>query len=176
MAQLFSPQRIEATKALRMKKVQELFKFMSERSERQEAVNISRASFVTALNIISNILFSVNLGSYDSKDSSVFQDTVTGVMESIGNPDLANFYPFMRFLDLQGNGKKMTDCSERLFQVFRGFYNARVMEKSSRTREKDVSSRDFVDALIDLHQGDESELNIIEMQHLLLVSSRLLHN
>ncbi|XP_019091497.1 PREDICTED: cytochrome P450 76C4-like [Camelina sativa] len=64
VTQLFSPQRIEATKSLRMKKVQELVNYMSESSERGEALDISRASFVTSLNIISNILFSVDLGSY----------------------------------------------------------------------------------------------------------------
>ncbi|CAH2057854.1 unnamed protein product [Thlaspi arvense] len=168
VTQLFSPQRIEATKDLRMKKVQELVNFMSESSEREEAVDISRASFVTALNIISNLLFSVDLGNYDSRDPSVFQETVTGVMESIGNPDFANFFPFLRFLDLQGNGKKLKDCSERLFRVFREFYDARIAENSSRTNDKDVSCRDFVDALIDLSQGDDAELNIIQIEHLLL--------
>ncbi|CAD5314399.1 unnamed protein product [Arabidopsis thaliana] len=112
--QLFSPQCIEATKALRMKKVQELVNFLSE---------------------------SNNLGSYDSKNSSAFQEMVIGYQESIGNPDLANFFPFMRLLDLQN---------------------------SSRTDEKDVSSRDFLDVLIDLQQGDEFEINIDEIEHLLL--------
>ncbi|XP_010478790.1 PREDICTED: cytochrome P450 76C4-like [Camelina sativa] len=168
VTQLFSPQRIEATKALRMKKVQELINFISESSEREEPLDICRASFITSLNIISNILFSVNLGSYDSKDPSAFQEMVTGYMESNGNPDLANFFPFMRFLDLQGNSKKMKRNSESLFKVFRGFYDARVVENSSRTEEKDVSSRDFLDALIDLQQGDQSEINIDEIEHLLL--------
>ncbi|XP_024010761.1 cytochrome P450 76C2-like [Eutrema salsugineum] len=168
VTQLFSPQRIEATKALRMKKVQELINFMSEASEREEAVDISRVSFVTALNIISNLLFSVDLGNYDSKNSSVFQEMVTGVMESIGNPDFANFFPFLRFLDLQGNGKQIKDCSERLFRVFREFYKARIAENSSRADNKDVSRSDFLDALIDLSQEeDEAELNI-ENEHLLL--------
>lgn len=175
MTQLFSPQRIEATKAMRMKRVQELVNFISECSEREETVDISHASFVTALNIISNILFSVSLGSYDSKNSSVFHELMTGVMEAIGNPDLANFFPFLRFFDLQGNSKKMKDYSERLFQVFRGFYDDRIVENSSRTDEKDVSSNDFVDVLIDLHQGDQSEININEIEHLLLVSPSLLH-
>ncbi|XP_010508144.1 PREDICTED: cytochrome P450 76C2-like [Camelina sativa] len=167
VTQMFSPQRIEATKAMRMKRAQELVNFISESSEREEAVDISRALFVTALNIISNILFSVNIGSYNSKDSSVFQELITGVMDAIGNPDLANFFPFMRFLDLQGNSKKMKDCSDKLFQVFREIYNARIVEKSSRTNEKDASSNDFMDALIDLHQGDEPEININEIEHLL---------
>ncbi|XP_023641004.1 cytochrome P450 76C4-like [Capsella rubella] len=166
--QLFSPQRIEATKALRMKRAQELVNFISECSEREEAVDISRASFVTALNIVSNILFSVNLGSYDSKNSNVFQELMTGVMEALGNPDFANFFPIMRFLDLQGNSKKMKDYSERLFQVFRELYNARIVENSSRTGEKDVSSSDFVDALIDLHEREQPEINNNEIEHLLL--------
>ncbi|CAA0264647.1 unnamed protein product [Arabidopsis thaliana] len=166
--QLFSPQCIQATKALRMKKVQELVNFLSESCEREEAVDISHVSFVTALNIISNILFSVNLGSYDSKNSSAFQEMVIGYQESIGNPDLANFFPFMRFLDLQGNSKKMRESSGRLLQVFREFYDARIVEKSSRSVEKDVSSKDFLDVLIDLQQGDITEINIDEIEHLLL--------
>ncbi|KAL1195067.1 Cytochrome P450 76C2 [Cardamine amara subsp. amara] len=154
--QLFSPQRIEATKALRVNKVKELVSFMSESSEREEAVDISRATFITALNIISNILFSVDLGSYDSKKSNLFQDAVTGVMESIGKPDAANYFPFLGFLDLQGNRKTLKVCSEKLFRVFRGFIDAKGTEKSSRNNPKDVSDRDFVDALLDHNEGDVS--------------------
>ncbi|ESQ45820.1 hypothetical protein EUTSA_v10010304mg [Eutrema salsugineum] len=165
---LFSPQRIESTKALRMKKVQELMSFMDESSEREEAVDISRASFITTLNIISNILFSVDLGSYGSKNSNGFQDSVIGAMEAAGSPDLANFFPFLGFLDLQGNRKKMKLCTERLFKVFRGFIDAKTAEKSLRDNPKDVSYRDFVDALLDLTLGDEAELNINDIEHLLL--------
>ncbi|EFH58280.1 CYP76C2 [Arabidopsis lyrata subsp. lyrata] len=166
--QLFSPQRLEATKTLRENKVKELVSFISESSEREEAVDISRATFITALNIISNILFSVDLGSYDSKKFSEFQDTVIGVMESVGKPDAANFFPFLGFLDLQGNRKTLKACSERLFKVFRGFIDAKIAEKSLRNvNPKDVSKRDFVDVLLDLTEGDEAELNTNDIEHLL---------
>ncbi|KFK25691.1 hypothetical protein AALP_AA8G146600 [Arabis alpina] len=164
---LFSQHRIEATKALRMKKVQELLSFMTESSAREEAVDISRAVFTTALNIISNILFSVDHSSYNSKRSNGFQDAVTGVMEAMGNPDLANFFPLLRFLDLQGNRKKMMVCSERLFRVFRGFLDARIAEKSLHNNPTDVSNNNFVDTLIDLSQGDKAELNTNDIEHLL---------
>ena len=154
--------------------MQELINFVSECSDREEAVDISRASFVTALNIISNILFSVDLGNYDSRRSSDFQDMVIGVMESVGNTDLANFFPFMRFLDVQGTRKKVKDCSERLFRAFRGLYDDRIKGNSLQTDNKDVSSKDFLDALIDLNQGDEADLNINEIEHLLLVSLLLI--
>ncbi|KAL1198017.1 Cytochrome P450 76C2 [Cardamine amara subsp. amara] len=166
--QLFSPQRIEATKALRVNKVKELVSFMSESSEREEVVDISRATFITSLNIISNILFSVDLGSYDSKKSSLFQDAVTSVMEAIGKPDAANYFPFLGFLDLQGNRKTLKVCSEKLFSVFRGFIDAKRTEKSSRNNPKDISDRDFVDALLDHNEGDEAELNTNDIEHFLM--------
>ncbi|CAA7050735.1 unnamed protein product [Microthlaspi erraticum] len=164
---LFSPQRIEATKALRLSKVKKLVSFMNESSEREEAVDISRASFITALNIISNILFSVDLGSYDSKKPSGFQDAVTGLMEAVGNPDLANYFPFLRFLDLQGNTKSIKVCTDRLCKAFRGFINAKIAQKRLRNNDNDVSD-DFLDALLRLTQGDEAELKTNDIEHLLL--------
>ncbi|KFK37347.1 hypothetical protein AALP_AA4G244800 [Arabis alpina] len=164
---LFSPQRVEGTKAMRMKKMQELVSFMNESSKREEAVDISHASFTTSLNIISNILFSVDLGSYDSKHSSGFKDAVIGVMEAVGDPDLANFFPILKFLDLQGNSKKMKVCSERLFKLFREFIDAKKAEKSLRNNPKDISNNDFVDTLIDLSQADEAELTTNDIEHFL---------
>ncbi|CAH8392378.1 unnamed protein product [Eruca vesicaria subsp. sativa] len=160
---LFSPQRIEATKALRMKKVQELIKFMDESSEREEAVDISRASFVTTLNIISNILFSVDLSSYGSEKSNGFYDSIIGAMEAAGSPDLANFFPFLGFLDLQGISKKMKLCTEKLFKVFQGFIDTKTVEKSLRRKPKDASNSDFLDVLL-----DEAELDNNDIEHLLL--------
>ncbi|CAH8386853.1 unnamed protein product [Eruca vesicaria subsp. sativa] len=168
ITQLFSPQRMEATKGLRMKKVQELVSFMNERSEKEDAVDISRASFTTVLNIISNILFSVDLGSYDvTSKSNRFRDTVIAAMEAAGKPDTANYFPFLGFLDLQGNRKNMKTCTERLFRVFRGFIDAKMTEKSL-TNYKDVSDSDFLDALLVLMEGDETELDNNDIEHLLL--------
>ncbi|CAH2059989.1 unnamed protein product [Thlaspi arvense] len=170
VTQLFSPQRIEATKALRMRAVQELVSSISESSDREEAVDISRVSFITVLNIISNILFSVDLGSYDSKKSiNEFQDTVFGVMEVVGKPDAANYFPFLGFLDLQGNKKTMKVCCERLFRVFRGFIDAKIAERSSQTNPNDAPNNDLVDALLDFTEGDEAELDVNVIEHFLLL-------
>ncbi|KAL0739771.1 hypothetical protein Bca4012_081284 [Brassica carinata] len=168
VTQLFSPQRVEATKALRVKKVKELVSFVNERSESEEAVDIASASFTTVLNIISNILFSVDLGSYGSGKSNEFQDSVLGDTEAAGRPDLANFFPFLAFLDLQGNSKQMKLCTERLFKVFRGFIDTKTAEKSLANNPKDASNNDFLDAILDLTVGDEAELDNNDIEHLLL--------
>ncbi|KAL1195064.1 Cytochrome P450 76C4 [Cardamine amara subsp. amara] len=166
--QIFSPQRIEATKALRMNKVKELVSFISESSEREEAVDISRASFITVVNIVSNILFSVDLGSYYSNKSNGFQDAVNCAMETAGKPDVADFFPFLGFLDLQGNRKAMKVCTEKLFTVFRGFMDAKKAGKSLLSNSKDVSNIDFLDSLLVLGEGDEAKLDNNDIEHLLL--------
>ncbi|KFK22340.1 hypothetical protein AALP_AAs51689U000100 [Arabis alpina] len=122
---------MEATKALRMNKMKELVGFMSESSEREEAVNISRASFITTLNIISNLLFSVDFGSYDSKKLNEFQDMVIGISIAVGNPDVANYFPSLRFLDLQGNGKKTKDSCEGLFKEMKQSSTLLILNTSS---------------------------------------------
>ncbi|KAJ0259167.1 hypothetical protein HA466_0055580 [Hirschfeldia incana] len=165
---LFSPQRIEASKALRLNKIKELVSFMNESSERDESVDISRASFITVLNIVSNILFSVDLGSYDLKNSNEFQDAVIGVMEAIGNPDAANYFPLLEFLDMQGNRKAMKVASEKLFRVFRGFIEAKIANKSLGNKDRNAPTHDFVDALLELTKEDEVELNTNDFVHLLL--------
>ncbi|KAF2603739.1 hypothetical protein F2Q70_00026422 [Brassica cretica] len=158
---MFSPQCLDATKSVRMKKVNELVTFMSEICERGESVDIARASFVTSLNIISNTFFSTNLGSYDPRTSMELQESVVRIMETIGKPNLANYFPLIGFLDLQGIRKEMKVCSDVLFQVFQGFINARNNEKTTR------NEGDLLDSLMDLVKENGSELNVNDIKHFL---------
>ncbi|KAL0866878.1 hypothetical protein Bca101_045996 [Brassica carinata] len=158
---MFSPQCLDATKSVRMKKVNELVTFMSEICERGESVDIARALFVTSLNIISNTFFSTDLGSYDPRTSLELQDSVVRIMETIGKPNLANYFPLVGFLDLQGIRKEMKVCSDMLFQVFQGFIDARNNEKSSRNES------DLLDSLMDLVNENGSDLNMNDIKHFL---------
>lgn len=162
---MFSPQCLDATKSVRMKKVNELVTFMSEICERGESVDIARASFVTSLNIISNTFFSTNLGSYDPRTSMELQESVVRIMETIGKPNLANYFPLIGFLDLQGIRKEMKVCSDVLFHVFQGFINARNNEKTTR------NEGDLLDSLMDLVKENGSELNVNDIKHFLYVSA-----
>ncbi|XP_010523700.1 PREDICTED: cytochrome P450 76C4-like [Tarenaya hassleriana] len=167
-SQLFSPQRLEATKTVRMKKVKELMSFLYESCERGEAVDIARASFVTSLNIVSNALFSADFARYDSKESHDYHDLVVRVTKSAGKPDIANFFPFLGFLDLQGSRKEFKVCTDRLLKVFQGLIDDRFRERLNRTEPRDGSRTDLLDSLLDLNQDDESELNMNVIKSLLL--------
>ncbi len=55
--QIFAPQQLDATQALRRKKVQELLDHVNQCCNSREAIGIGRATFVTVLNNISNMFF-----------------------------------------------------------------------------------------------------------------------
>ncbi|XP_013691273.1 cytochrome P450 76C3-like [Brassica napus] len=162
---LLSTQRLNAMEPLRMKKVEELMSFINKCCEREEAVDIARAFFVTALNIISNALFSTDFATHDSKSSHEYHNTVISLMNVTGKPNVGDYFPFLRFLDLQGTRKEATLCTQRLFKVFQDFMNARMAKKSSHT--KDISSFDMLDTLLDLTQENKAELSLNDIKHFL---------
>ncbi|ESQ39190.1 hypothetical protein EUTSA_v10001412mg [Eutrema salsugineum] len=164
---LLSPQKLDAVQAIRTKKVEELVSLVNKYCERGEAIDMARASFVTAFNIISNALFSVDLATYDSNSSSCeFHDTVVHLMEISGKPNAGDYFRFLRFLDLQGSRKEAALCIETLFRVFQEFIDARMVAK--RFSQTEASSIDMLDSLLDLTQQNEEEFSMNDMKHLLL--------
>ncbi|CAH2057848.1 unnamed protein product [Thlaspi arvense] len=164
---LLSTQRLNAMESLRMKKVEELMSFINKCCEKGEGVDIARAFFVTALNIISNALFSTDFATHDSKSSHEFHNTVMNLMNVTGKPNVGDYFPFLRCLDLQGIRKEATICTERLFKVFQDIIDARMAMRSSQTERKEISSFDMLDALLDLTQENEEQLSLNDIKHFL---------
>ncbi|VVB06454.1 unnamed protein product [Arabis nemorensis] len=166
--QLFSRKCIKFTNSLRYDKVKELITFIDKRSERGEAVEIARACFITSLNVLSNLVFSTDLGRYDPRSSASlqFQDSLFSIMEIMGKPNIANYFPSLEFLDLQGNKQKMKVCSERLFRALQGLINDRIVEISL-PGPRDGFSIDLLDSLIDLVREERSEVNMNDIKHFL---------
>ncbi|KAL0725343.1 hypothetical protein Bca4012_039942 [Brassica carinata] len=164
---LFSRKCLDATKTIRSKKVKELITFITESCERGEAVEVARACFVTSLNVISNVVFSTDLGSYDQMASMELRDSLFRVMKIMGKPNLANYFPSIEYLDLQGIREEMKVCSERLFSVFQGLIDARIAERSLRTGPRNECNSDLLDSLVDFIQDDGLEVDMNDIKHFL---------
>ncbi|KAJ0259164.1 hypothetical protein HA466_0055560 [Hirschfeldia incana] len=162
---LLSTQRLNAMEPLRMKKVLELVSFINKCCERGKAVDIARAFFVTALNIISNAIFSTDFATYDSKSSHEYHKTVISLMNVTGKPNVGDYFPFLRFLDVQGTRKEATFCTQRLFKVFQDFISVRMARRSSQTERKNGSSFDILDTLLDLTQESNAKLSLNDIKH-----------
>jgi len=85
------------------------------------------------------------------------------MMEISGKPNLADFFPFLGFLDLQGARKEARLLMHKLFRVFQGFIDTK---RSSTSR----NNNDMLDSLLDIAHKKESELDDNNIKHLLLVS------
>lgn len=161
---IFAPQKLDSTRPLRQRKVDELLHYLDQCSVQGRPVWIGQVVFTTILNIVSNTLVSMDMAHYDESSSQEFKEIIEGLMKEAGVPNISDFFPALRFLDLQGGRKRMNVHFSRLFQLF-----DRIILEKSRTRASSAGSswsKDALDSLLDLK--DAGELTRNEIHSLLL--------
>ncbi|KAF5730772.1 geraniol 8-hydroxylase-like isoform X1 [Tripterygium wilfordii] len=167
---MFTAQRLDASRALRRKKVQELLDYVLESCSKGQAVNIGQAVFTTSLNLISNTFFSIDLSHHHSEFSQSFSDITRGVLEEAGRPNFADYFTILRVIDPQGCQKRLKNYYEMLFHIFDGIINKRT-QSSDVSYMSTTASRDFLDSLLDLAKDYNSEFSMLDLKHMLLVST-----
>jgi cytochrome P450 len=165
--QIFAPQRLDSTQAVRRKTVQQLVDHVKEICNSGQAVDIGRAAFTTSLNAISSTLFSKDLADYSSTASQEFLEILLGITEEAGRPNVADYFPALRSVDPQGVRRRLTIYFRNCFRTLDGIINERLQLRASSKGSK--ASNDVLDSLLDLTQEDNSELSRDDIRHLLLV-------
>ncbi|KAG6784703.1 hypothetical protein POTOM_010403 [Populus tomentosa] len=168
--QMFTPQRLDASQALRGKKVQELLEYVHENCNNGHAVDIGRSVFTTSLNLISNTFFSLDIANYNSDLSQEFSELVVGVTEQIGKANIADYFPVLRLVDPQGIRRKTNNYFKRLTQIFDSIINERTRPSSSVASK---ASHDVLDALLILAKENNTELSSTDIQVLLIIADDL---
>ncbi|KAJ6686144.1 CYTOCHROME P450 FAMILY 76 SUBFAMILY C POLYPEPTIDE 5-RELATED [Salix purpurea] len=121
---MFTSQRLDASQALRGKKVQELLEYVHENCNNGQAVDIGKSVLTTVLNLISNTFFSHDIASYNSDLSQEFSDLVSGVMEYIGKPNIADYFPILRLVDPQAEENNTELSFADIQALLRDFFMA----------------------------------------------------
>ncbi|XP_058104709.1 geraniol 8-hydroxylase-like [Magnolia sinica] len=153
---IFTTQRLDSSQDLRQKKVQELIAYIGENCRTGRAVDIGKAAFVTALNLISNTVFSVDLVDLNSKSTQEFKDLVSEIMVDVGRPNLGDYFPLIRPIDLQGIRRRVTAKFQKLHTIFDQLIDQRLRSRSL----PDTPRRDdFLDLLLDQSEVSGSELD-----------------
>ncbi|KAH7549578.1 hypothetical protein JRO89_XS13G0052000 [Xanthoceras sorbifolium] len=163
--QMFTAQRLDATKALRGEKVQELLDYVHRSCINSSAVDIGQAALTTVLNLISNTLFSTDLAHYQSDLSQKFDDLIYTVMEEAGTPNIADYFPVLRSVDPQGIRKRITTIFEKMINIFDGIIHERIQARATLMFKE---SKDLLDSLLNLAEDNSFQLNLIVIKHLLL--------
>ena len=163
---ILSPQRLDAWSSLRQAMVQQLYEHVLECSKTGQPVNIGKVAFTTSLNLLSKMFFSLQLADHHSSNSSKsqeFKDLISNIMEDIGKPNYADYFPCFKYIDPSGVRRRLAVNFERLIAVFQGIISQRMS-----IRADSCETNDVLDVLLDLYE--QNELSMDEINHLLVVS------
>lgn len=167
--QMFTAHRLDTTEGLRRQKFQELRDYLLRSSDSQQGINIGEAAFTTSLNLLSNTLFSVDFASYDSNSSQELKEIVWGIMEIVGTPNLADYFPILKWMDLQGIRHRSHFIFGKMFDIFDELIKQRKINRAGISSNTSCSKKsDLLEALLDHMDKEDSDFSHDHMKHMLL--------
>ncbi|XP_021856512.2 cytochrome P450 76AD1-like [Spinacia oleracea] len=157
--QLFTNQRLDTSQDVRHKKVKELVEYVQQCSQKGLPVDIGKAAFTTVLNLLSNTFFSMDMASHTSSKSQEFKDLVWNLLEIGARPNLSDFFPLVKNLDLQGVLKITRVYMNKLMKIFDDIIDERLKDQTE-------VKYDVLDTLLKLVENNE--LSLDDVKHLLV--------
>ncbi|XP_074263211.1 cytochrome P450 76T24-like [Silene latifolia] len=158
VVQVFTNHRLNSSEGLRQEKVGELVDHVRHCCEKGQVVSLGKAVFTTTLNLLSNTFFSIDLGNHDSSSQQDFKVIVRHVLELVGKPNVSDFFPLVRHLDLQGVLRKTSVYYNKMAGVFN-----RIIEK--RLSDGLAVKDDVLGTLLKL--AEDNELSLEDVRHML---------
>ncbi|KAI3800476.1 hypothetical protein L1987_28567 [Smallanthus sonchifolius] len=128
---LFSMQRIDASEVLRQEKVKTLLDHVNRCCTSEKVVNICGVAFTISLNVLSNLMFSMDFAQYDSISPQEFKDVVWALMEVLGKPNIADFFPTLKSFDPQGLARRGNVYGKKIRSIFYRIIDQRLRTKAS---------------------------------------------
>ncbi|GLJ32251.1 hypothetical protein SUGI_0649060 [Cryptomeria japonica] len=149
--ELFSNKRHEALQHLRRDQVFRTIGLIFE--DKGKVVDIGLMAFCTSLNLLGNMIFSTNVCDPRNPASAELKDTIWKLMKLVAMPNLADLFPFFRFLDPQGVSHRMAGYFKVLYDFSETFIQKRLAAHSQSIKLND-SEKDFLDVLLDSRTED----------------------
>ncbi|KAL6647415.1 hypothetical protein ACP70R_014852 [Stipagrostis hirtigluma subsp. patula] len=140
---LFSPRSLAATRGVRERKARDLVRYL--RGRVGQEVDVGQAVYGGVLNLVSSVLFSVDVVDVGAESAEGLRHIVEELVELVARPNISDPFPCLRLLDLQGLRRWTAKHFEKLFQVFDGIIDRRLAEASSGDKHND-----FLNALLEL--------------------------
>ncbi|KAL2892363.1 Geraniol 8-hydroxylase [Bienertia sinuspersici] len=156
--QLFTTHTLDASQIIRQKKVNELIDYARQCGKNGMPIDIGKAGFTTSLNLLSNTFFSMDLARHASSYSQEFKELFESLLEMEGKPNLSDFFPLIKHLDLQGVFRRTTYLVNKMMSIFEEIIDGRL---------KDDNVKDDVLSTL-LKNVENNELTLDDVKHLLL--------
>ncbi|KAK4390548.1 cytochrome [Sesamum angolense] len=114
--QMFSTPRLYANQGLRQEQLQRLLQYIQECCVKGRAVDIGQAAMVTAINLMSKTLFSVDFAGYDAGSCEELEEIIRRLMRAWGAPNLGDYFGLLGVATRNSQGRK-TDLLEVLLEI-----------------------------------------------------------
>ncbi|XP_023532730.1 geraniol 8-hydroxylase-like [Cucurbita pepo subsp. pepo] len=164
---LLSPKTLDANQNLRRTRIDDLLANIRRSALNGEAVDIGEAVFTTTLNLISYSIWSVDLADPNSEMAKQFKVTMRGLMEEAGKPNISDFFPVLKRLDMQGIRRRITVHFGKMFEMIDG----KIDERLKMQELPDFSPKnDMLHHLLNMREdNNEIPLDRNQIKHSILV-------
>lgn len=116
------------------------------------AVNLPHYLFLMSFNVIGNLVVSRDLLDSQCKEGHEFFEAMDKVATWVGTPNIADFLPFLKWLDPQGLKRSMLRDLGKAKEIVASFVEERIKDRKI-GKEK---TKDFLDTLLEF-EGDGKE-------------------
>ncbi|KAF3442172.1 hypothetical protein FNV43_RR16088 [Rhamnella rubrinervis] len=165
--QMFTSQRLDFLQHFRHRKVQQLVDHVRKHCAASTPVDIGSLAFATTLNLISNTIFSVDIIDAEFETAQEFKELVWRIMEDAGKPNLSDYFPALKRLDLQGVRRHVQVSYLRMHQIFDEIIGKRLESRSSLSSSKSMHG-DFLDVLLDQCDVEDGGFSLETIKPLIL--------
>ena len=173
---IFANLKLDASQGLRSRKVSELVSLLEKSARAGEAIDVGRAVFTTTLNLISNTIFSEDMARYEEESSAEFKDAIRQVMVESGRPNVSDYVPLLRRLDLQSRRRTVTRHLRRVKDILDEKIDDR---QRARLSQGPSMKEDFLEVLLDANDSleiDRPSIGALVLVHLISLSVHLYIN
>ncbi|KAH9657646.1 cytochrome p450 family protein expressed [Citrus sinensis] len=91
---------------------------------------------------------------------------VLGILEEAGNPNLSDYFPLLKKLDLQGLRRRSAVFCGKMFQVFDRLVDQRLKQRQEHSCSISTESKDILDILLNIVQEKSVDIDIKHIKHL----------
>lgn len=156
--EMLTSKRIRESASVREKCVADLIKWIEDAARVDDdgeiqAIEVAHFVFLAEFNLLGNLLLSKNLLDPSSMRVSEFYAAMNGLTQWTGLPNVADFFPWLKWLDLQGLQRKTKRDMRKLFDILTQLMKERIQEKEMRTEN---GKKDILDLLLEF-EGDGKE-------------------
>ncbi|KAG8071135.1 hypothetical protein GUJ93_ZPchr0006g40673 [Zizania palustris] len=141
---LFSPKGLATVHAIRERKVRDIVSYF--RSRAGEEVLFGQAIYSGVLNLVSSCFFSVDMAAdgVGSTEAQELRELVDHIVVAVSRPNVSDYFPFLRTLDLQGLRRSTAKYLGEVFRILDAIIERRLADTGANTYG------DFLDTLLDL--------------------------